>query len=324
MVERARAPVADTVAPAAAWGADMKGIILAGGRGTRLHPMTHVISKQLLPIYDKPMIYYALSTLMLAGIRETLVISTPEDLPKFEQLLGDGSRWGLTLTYAPQPKPEGLAQAYIIGADHVADGPSALVLGDNIFFGHGFTDVLASAAARSSGATVFAYMVSDPERYGVVEFGADGRALSIEEKPKAPRSRWAVTGLYFYDHRAPGIARRLRPSTRGELEITDLNRAYLEMGELAVEKLGRGYAWLDTGTPDSLSAATEFVRALEKRQGMKIACPEEIAYRMGFIDRAQLSQLARALGSSAYGQYLADIANEEAEALRATLRAVGA
>jgi glucose-1-phosphate thymidylyltransferase len=291
----------------------MKGIILAGGKGTRLHPMTHVISKQLLPIYDKPMIYYALTTLMLAGIRETLIISTPDDLPKFEQLLGDGRRWGLTLTYAAQPKPEGLAQAYIIGADHVGSDHSALVLGDNIFFGHGLTDVLASASRRTSGATVFAYLVGDPERYGVVEFNAQGRAISIEEKPKAPKSRWAVTGLYFYDHRAPDIARRLKPSPRGELEITDLNRAYLEMGELAVERLGRGYAWLDTGTPDSLSEATDFVRALEKRQGMKISCPEEVAYRMGFIDRAQLAQLARALGSSAYGQYLADVASEDGD-----------
>ena len=225
--------------------------------------------------------------------------------------MGTGDRWGLDLTYAAQPKPEGLAQAYIIGAEHVGQGPSALVLGDNIFFGHGLTDVLSKASARHSGATVFAYLVSDPERYGVVQFDANGRAISIEEKPKAPKSRWAVTGLYFYDHRAPDIARKLKPSPRGELEITDLNRVYLEMGELQVEKLGRGYAWLDTGTPDSLSEASDFVRALEKRQGTKIACPEEVAYRMGFIDRPQLAELARGLGSSAYGQYLADLASEE-------------
>jgi glucose-1-phosphate thymidylyltransferase len=282
----------------------MKGIILAGGSGTRLHPMTYVTSKQLLPIYDKPMIYYPLSTLMLAGIRDVLVISTPRDVPSFEDLLKDGSQWGMNISYAVQPKPEGLAQAYVIGADFVGEVPSALILGDNIFYGHGLTELLANAGAKTQGATVFAYHVSDPERYGVVEFDGEMRAVSIEEKPKSPRSNWAVTGLYFYDSQVVDIAAGLRPSARGELEITDVNRAYLERGQLSVEMMGRGYAWLDTGTPDSLIEAADFVRTLEKRQGFKIACPEEIAFDRGFIDAGQLEALASSFGSSNYGQYL--------------------
>jgi glucose-1-phosphate thymidylyltransferase len=282
----------------------MKGIILAGGSGTRLHPMTLVTSKQLMPVYDKPMIYYPLSTLMLAGIKDILIISTPVDLPNFQRLLGDGSAWGINLTYAEQPSPDGLAQAYIIGADFVGTDPSCLILGDNIFYGHGITDLFARASARQEGATVFAYHVADPERYGVVEFDNGMRALSIEEKPPEPKSNWAVTGLYFYDAAVVDIAANLKPSPRGELEITDVNRVYLERGNLSVELMGRGYAWLDTGTPDSLLDAGEFVATLERRQGFKIACPEEIAYLNGFIDANQLETLGKKLGKSTYGKYL--------------------
>ncbi len=287
-----------------------KGLILAGGSGTRLYPVTQAVSKQLLPVYDKPMIYYPLSALMLAGMRDVLVISTPQDTPRFTQLLGDGRQWGLNLQYAVQPSPDGLAQAFVIGRDFVGQAPCSLVLGDNLFWGHDFQTQLQQASAQDHGATVFAYHVHDPERYGVVEFDAQGRAVSLEEKPAKPKSSYAVTGLYFYDNAVLDIAATLQPSPRGELEITDVNRVYLEQGTLQVQTLGRGYAWLDTGTHDSLLDAGQFIATIEKRQGLKVACPEEIAYRQGWIDAAQLQRLAEPMNKNGYGQYLLRLLNE--------------